>query len=185
MKASYPVLALIAAVSLAITPKAPAEVYRVVDSEGRVTFTDQPPADNEQMQPVSIQQPNTQPALKAPETKSSGKTSSVSVYDSVRIVQPGADSTIPPGQLDLIVQISTSPAIALNHRIQLLFDGAPWGDPAAATSFVIDNLIRGSHQLQAQVINDIGEVIASSPSVTIYVKRGSRLNQGPKPGPAN
>ncbi|WP_461480586.1 DUF4124 domain-containing protein [Porticoccus sp.] len=159
---------------------AAAQVYKTVDEQGNVTYTDKPPSDDNTAEPVDLPAINTQPALQ-PRPAESKKTAEIG-YKEVSILAPAQDATIPPGQLNVVVQIFLEPALKPGHRVQLLHNGSPYGEPAYATSFSIDSLIRGEHSLQAQIIDENGAVVAQSGSRTIHVKRASALNNPAKPG---
>ncbi len=165
-------LALVCAASL----PAMAEVYKTVDEDGNVTYTDNPAAKEGKVEAVKLPAVNTQPALKTTTDKTK-KSEASSGYKEVSILSPAQDATIPPGQLNVVVQVFMEPALQPGHLIQLLHNGQPYGDAAYATSFSIDQLIRGEHNVQAQVIDEKGNTVASSGSVTFYVKRASPLNR--------
>ncbi|WP_461517384.1 DUF4124 domain-containing protein [Porticoccus sp.] len=154
---------------------ASAEVYKTVDDQGNVTYTDNPPSDGKTVEPVDLPAINTQPGLQPP-ASARKKPAENSGYADVSILAPAQDATIPPGQLNVVVQIFLEPALKAGHRVQLLHNGQAYGEPAYATSFSIDSLIRGEHTLKAQVVDENGAVIAQSGSVTIHVKRTSIQN---------
>jgi len=162
-----------------------ADIYRIVDSEGHVTFTDRPPAEDPAAAPVDLKQTNTQPAAGPAQPAKTTKPASGSGYETVQILQPENDSTVPPGQLDMVVQAATNPELAAGHLLQLLYDGAPWGAPVSATSFLIDNLTRGSHHLQVLVVDENNNTLAQSSSVVIHVVRTSILNPNNPSNPKN
>jgi len=166
----------IAIALILVTPCALGEIYKIIDPKtGKVTYTDTPPADgqgnavNLDLPPVNTQQhtPSSPPASVAEQD-----TKEV-VYRDLEIVQPADDSTIPPGQLDLVVQIKASPLLQTGHRVRFLLNDRALGAPISGTSLVIDELIRGSHQIRAQILDNDGRVLKESAPVTIHVKRGS------------
>lgn len=160
-----------------------AEIYKVVDDQGNVTFTDSPPSDSK-ANPVSLPPANTQPAMEItppPEEPAETNTDKPVAYDKVVIVQPKNDATVPPGQLTQIVQVKTSPTLQAGHRLRIMLDGKPVAPPSATSSIVLDDLLRGAHQLEAQVLNEEDRIVARSVPVTFYVHRASRLiNPGKK-----
>ncbi|TNE83299.1 MAG: DUF4124 domain-containing protein [Gammaproteobacteria bacterium] len=183
MSLGYRLLAALALLSAMALPAA-AQVYKQVDEHGNVTYTDNPPADEKGAEPLKLPAINTQPALQ-PKPKPSKKASESSGYEEVSILSPAQDATIPPGQLNVVVQVFLKPALKPGHLVQLLHNGQPQGEPAYATSFSIDQLIRGEHSLQARVVDEEGTVIASSSAITIHVKRASRLNKPAAKGNSN
>lgn len=162
--------------TLAISPVVMAEVYKVVDKEGKVTYTDKPPAPGTG-NPVNLPPINTRPGIEPPPPEEQIPAAEISEYRRVAIVQPQAGITIPPGQLDLVIQVGIEPALQPGHLVEILMNGRSLGRPAAATSMRIENLERGTHRIEAIIINAEGRRIAASQSVEFFVKRASRLNQ--------
>ena len=159
-----------------------AEVYRIVDEEGKVTFTDKPPHGASTKEKVHLPTANIQPALKtAPVVKT--VEDEIDGYHEIAILTPTQDTTIPPGQETVAVQVNLKPTLKAGHLIQLLFSGQPYGLPTATTSFSIGSLIRGENSVQVQVIDTEGNVIGHSNTVTIHIKRGSALHPNNKPSP--
>jgi len=168
-------LLVIVAAGLALgmsTASAATEVYRVVDSEGRVTYTDSPAPDTPS-EPVELPPLNTREPVELPveaEPLESEESAAVP-YTRSRIVQPKQDQTIPPGQLDLVVQLELEPRLQTGHLVKLFHNGKPVGDPLSGTSFVLTDLIRGQHQVWAEVVDAQGKRRAKSDPVTFHVKR--------------
>lgn len=170
--------------ALALATAAPAtlgeDVYRVVDPcTGKVTYTDTPPEDASNSEQVKVPQPNTQQAVRVPEALLSDdeeETDEAVDYASVEIARPRPETTIPPGQLDLVVQVKTDPPLQDQHLVRVLWDGEPVADPASTTSVVISDMVRGTHRLQAQVVDGDGNVLGASDTIEVYVRRHSRLN---------
>ena len=169
---------------LMAAPVSAGSVYKTVDEEGNVSYTDNPPSEGDRAEPVDLPAINTQPALEV-KLKPKEQPPKETGYKEVSILSPAQDATIPPGQRNVVVQVFLEPALKPSHRVQLLHNGNPHGQPAFATSFTIDELIRGMHTLQAQVVDESDAVVASSQTVTIHVKRASRLNNPGKQGPLN
>lgn len=165
----------IALLVLMLSLGAAAQVYRTVDEQGNVKYTDQPPANDPSAEELQLPSVNTQPALSPSKPSNESEKEDIG-YKEVAILSPAQDSTIPPGQLEVVVQVFLEPALKTGHRVQLLHNGQPHGSAAPATSFVIDSLIRGEHTLQAQVIDGTDNPIGQSDTVTIHVKRHSILH---------
>jgi len=158
--------------SFSLAFSASADIYRIVDEEGKVTFTDKPPHDAPTKEKVHLPTANIQPALKTIPTVKTVQ-EEIEGYQKIAILTPTHDMTIPPGHETLTVQVGLSPALKRGHFVQLIFDGNPLGSPTAATSFNIDSLIRGEHSIQIQIVDSKQKIIGTSNTNTIHVKRGS------------
>lgn len=169
------IVALIAMVAGAWCSNVAAEVYKVIDpATGKIIFTDTPPT-GQQREAIDLPDVNTQQATKPPPESDPIPSTQVG-YKRITIVQPGNDTTIPPGQLDVVIQVATQPSLQEGNLIRILFDGKPLGKASSSTSHVINQLERGAHQIVAQVIDNQGRVLKQSTATTIHVKRA----QAPK-----
>ncbi|MCK9503072.1 MAG: DUF4124 domain-containing protein [Porticoccaceae bacterium] len=157
---------------------ASAEVYKVVDPKtGKVLYTDTPPANYKPSDSVKLPPVNTQPATDIPEKSPATDAEPAPIrYETLAILQPRDDVTIPPGQLDVVVQTKAEPELQEGHLIRILFNNEPVASPSSTSSVVIGNLNRGSHQIQAQIIDAEGKILISSKTIIIHVKRASVKN---------
>jgi Domain of unknown function (DUF4124) len=151
-----------------------AEVYRVINEDGSVSYTDNPPAGDPTVESVSLPPINTQPAL---ETKTVVKKvadkEEFAGYNQISILSPASGTTIPPGHQEIPVEISLEPSLHSGHLIQLMFNGQPYGPPTTSTLFNINSVARGEHSIQARVLDSERNTVGQSNSVTVYVKRHS------------
>lgn len=175
MKGTKLFLALIA---LSAACYAIAEVYRVVNADGSVTYTDNPPAGDPTVESVDLPTINTQPGLQMPSMakKADDKESEEFAGYEVRIVSPAPGATIPPGYEQIPVKVSTAPGLQQGHLIQLMSNGQPYGSPSSRTSFSISPLIRGEHSIQAMILDSNNDVVGQSGTTTVHVKRHSIQN---------
>ncbi len=154
------------------TEKANADnVFKQVDDQGHITFTDNPTANSESSE-VKLAPINTQPALVRPSALPETPTDAVEVpYTMSRITQPGSNSTVTPGQRTITVQISLKPDLQDGHLVKLYHNGHLYGTPSSSTSYSLSNLIRGLHQVRAEIIGEDGKKKASTQTVNFHVKR--------------
>lgn len=157
-------------------------VYRVIDAQGRVSYTDTPPKDGS-AEPVILKEANTQPAMDARKT-AAPTAESAATYTRSEITSPANDSTVPPGQLNVGVQLHLEPALQPGHRVQFYLDDQPQGPAAAATAITLGDLYRGSRTIYATVVDANGARVTQSNSVVIHVKRHAvKKSTPPKPKP--
>lgn len=147
------------------------EVYKVVDGTGSVTYTDTPPAESSASK-LELPSINQIPATEAGEPTEAEIAESVFAgYSRIEIAEPGNNSLIYYDQQQVTVRLALTPVLQEGHLVQFMLDGYPHGRPAPETGHTIDNLQRGSHNLQARVINAQGELVGRSRPVTIHVQR--------------
>jgi hypothetical protein len=158
--------------SLSVACYAVAEVYRVIDENGTVTYTDNPPAGDPSVESVKLPAINTQPAPNIPVTVKKVD-AEVTNYQAITIVAPAQGATIPPGHQDVTVKMALTPPLQDGHQIQFLFNGQHHGPLTTSTTINIDSLVRGEHSIKAQVLDSENNIIGQSNNITIYVKRHS------------
>ncbi|OUS14948.1 hypothetical protein A9Q88_12780 [Gammaproteobacteria bacterium 50_400_T64] len=162
-------------------------VYRVIDENGEITFTDSPPT-NIKAEAVNLPTTNiATPSIPAKkEGEDGGESTDETAYTSARIIQPANKATIPPGQSDVVVQLSLKPSLQTEHLVQIYIDGKKQGSAIASTTFTLTNLNRGQHKVFAKVIGTDKKSKAKTQTVTFYVKQHSSNKQKkgpPKPSP--
>jgi hypothetical protein len=148
-----------------------AEVFKQVNPDGSVTFTDKPKSKDET--PVPLQPMSTFKAPKAPPISSSAKAQPAAVeYTSVSITSPGNEDTIRDNTGNLTVTASVTPGLQSGHKMVLLDNGKSLGESASG-SFELSNIDRGAHTLYVQIQDSSGEALITSEPVTVYLHRRS------------
>ncbi len=148
-----------------------AQVYKHVDENGNVTFTDKPP---EGSQKIEIRPTNTSappPVIAYPAQEATVEVAAVKY--SLEITSPNNDTIIPRGPGNFSVSASITPSLQGGHKLQLLLDGVPEGEPQSHSSWALTNVFRGSHLLEVKLLNEKGKEMAKSGPVTVYVFRPS------------
>lgn len=168
---------------LALGAAATAQVYRVVDEDGRVTYTDRPPTEG--AEPVEVRVPNTSPPPPSgvfPEPRQE-PASEPEVSYLVSVTSPPDETIIPRGPGNFSVSASVSPRLQQGHQLQLLLDGEPRQEPKTSGLWDLTNVFRGEHQLTVAVVNKDGKQLGISEPVTVYVFRPSSNFNRPRPTP--
>ncbi|SET36241.1 MULTISPECIES: DUF4124 domain-containing protein [Marinobacter] len=174
MKAQF----LIAAVATAfLSLPAQAEVYRQVDKDGNVTFTDDPQGKAERLDV----KPVTTITMPKPETvrkqmkEDDGEIGDQDAYDSVTFLAPNDDEAFHSGSGNVQFQVASDPALRRGHRFEITLDGQPVGQTSSGTVSV-SNVFRGTHKAGVNVINAEGERVFTGDSITFTIHRPSVLN---------
>ena len=158
----------------AATAAAAQSVYRVVDEDGNVTFTDTPPSGAvAEVQPLNA--PNTTPAISIPGQPSDDDTAPQSTdamveYDT-RITSPADQSTIPMGPGNFVVQVAVRPGLGTGEQLVLTLDGEPVSAPQRTSSWQLTNVFRGEHRLQVLRLDANGARQHASAEQVVYVMR--------------
>lgn len=161
---------------LTIATAATAEVYKTVDKQGRVTYTDLPPADT-QAKVVELPHINSLPPTESTESVSPRVTQNAPSEYEVAIVKPEDGTTLTPGERSIEVSVSVNQNLEENlfsYRI----DGEVIEETSSDT-ITLEEPGRGERKLTVSVINAEGEVLASSPPITLIVLRPTILQKKP------
>jgi len=160
--------------SLACTAAVAATVYKWVDENGVVHFSDQP---HENAEKVQLKAPQTYSAPKtpapAPQAPQQGASKSAPAYQTCVVSEPVNDqvymntSTVTAGVL-------TQPAVRPGDTAIVTLDGqrVP-GVPANGGQFTISPVDRGTHSIQMTVQDLSGATVCSSAAVTFHVHQPS------------
>lgn len=151
-----------------------ATVYRWVDENGVVHYSDQP---HENAEKVHVAAPQTyKPTPVAPGAGSQAAPSTANAYQSCQVTAPANDDTF-PNAYSVTVAVQVNPQVRDGDQVALLLDGAQVPKfPTVGGSFTIDPVDRGQHTLQAVVRDGNGKVVCQSPSVTFTILQPSSLN---------
>lgn len=154
-----------------------AQIYKTTDAQGNVSYSDQPPASG-QAEQVQLRETNTAPPPEvqdspAESTAEDSATQPAAISYEIEITAPANETTIPMGPGNFDVQAKVSPAPQLGAMLQLYLDGGPYGAPQQGTSWSLSNVFRGAHDLTVAVVNRVGERLAESEPVRVYVLRPS------------
>jgi uncharacterized protein DUF4124 len=167
-----------------------ASIYKTIDKDGNVIFTDVPPKDDSET--VKLETYNTYKAVTPPAAPTSvtqvpaeqSEEVAGTRYEVLSIATPRPDESIRENAGNLIITVSTTPEIATTegHSLEVLLDGKVMSSGSDKT-IALTNVDRGTHQLSAQITNSDGDVLITSPAVEFHMLRASRLNVPKNPAP--
>lgn len=166
---------------LALPLTVSAEVFRTVDEHGNVTFSDQPSKNAERVKlpPVPTYSAPPAPPITAGAPEQSDPDD---IYKSMRITSPENDAAVRENSGNLTVSLALQPGLsnAQGHRIQVYLNGSPVGEPGATTNFSLTNLDRGTHTLNAAVLDGKGRTLIESDIVTFHMMRVTAPRKQPR-----
>lgn len=168
---------IIALLSLLAAGGVLAQAYKWVDEDGVVHFSDRPREGAEQ---VELQRAPRRPA--SPPTTArraaAGQSQQDSAapqqpfrYESLTIGAPLAEETLWNIEGVLNVRLNLQPALQSGHRIRVYFDGEP--RMVNRTTFQINEVYRGVHNIQAEILDESGNLMIRSMPNRFYVQQNS------------
>ena len=168
-------------IALLLTTPLPAEIYRVVDKDGNVTFTDQPPDDGtEPMDLPDLSVIQTESAGKPYESPSAVQEEEASeamlvklrkTYSDFRILQPQNEETFWGTANTVVVSWGSETPLQAGMTVKLYVDGKPRDVSGSASTSL--QLERGTHQVHAELYGDGDQPLITTAKVTFFVKQAS------------
>lgn len=173
-----------------------AEVYKVVDEEGNVTYTDQAPADGAApMKLPELSIIHTDYQDKASESDAAAGTSDAAapapaeltprelrkMYRDFHITRPLPEETFWGTANTVVVSWGSSAALQPGMQVRVIVDGtAQEGTGDGMLALTLD---RGEHSVSADLLDDRGRKVMSTEKVTFFIKQHSVDAKAPKPTP--
>ena len=164
------------------------EIYKVVNPDGSVTFTDQKPSAGAQpveLKPLSVVETD----IQAPEAAIEEAPQELSVRELQRqfrdfhITQPQNEETFWGTSNSVVISWGASRPIPDNMTVALFVDGQRSEAPASGN--VSMTFERGEHQAYAELRDAGNRKIVTTPPVTFFVKQHSANFNRPVPTPRN
>lgn len=147
-------------------------VYKSVDEQGNVFFSDQPSANAEKLEVEAAPAIDFNQLSLPPRAKE--KVEDTATYQQVLILEPGNEQTIHDNPGNLTVLTVSEPILKQGHQIMLEMDGKPVS-VSRENTVKIENIDRGQHTLTARVVDADGNVLLSSRPTTFFMRRVSKL----------
>jgi len=167
--------------SLAAAGGQPA-IYRWVDENGTVHFSDAPPPGT-QAQPADLPQITIVPAKKIKpgnknseadkDDKQKDPQQTTATFADLRLVRPQPEENLWGTGGTVTAEVDFSGRLPRGYAIQFVLDGKAL-KPVRKKIYVIREVIRGEHSLYAQIIEiKSGKVMAKTDPVTFYLKQAT------------
>lgn len=150
-----------------------AELYRGLDAEGNVVYSDTPFEDAEAFTPPPISVMD-KPKAKTEESAGEGEKSEEFKYISFDITSPTNNQTI-RNEPELAVNLSLKPGLNTeeNHSIWLLLDDKPVIKKSQSLTLQLGRIDRGAHKLQAQVRTNDGKIVLRTRTTVVFIHQTS------------
>ena len=155
--------------ALAIPLTEATTIYKTVDDNGNVIFTDTQPTD-QPGETVNLRPLTPMPSLSPSRPIPTSITEPTrKLYSRFTITRPDHNATI-RDQETITVNIATSPRVLFGHTVRLRLNGKVVAESRRQSTFELKEVERGSHTLTAEIVDSQQQVIRST-SHTIFVHR--------------
>jgi hypothetical protein len=170
-----------------------AQVYKTVDEDGNVTYTDQPPKDGSkpiELRPISIiEAPTYETAPRADEAAAEGedgKKMSLKYlrknYQDFAIVSPRPEESVWHPDGPVAVAWNARYQLQIGMKVTVYMDG---NKQVTTTDQIIpiSDLDRGEHTVTAELTDSRNRKIATAQPVTFFIQRPGLNTNRPRPRP--
>jgi hypothetical protein len=156
-----------------------AQAYRWVDADGVVHFSDRPQPGAQEIElpePNTVSVRRTDPRGRAtPPDNSDAPDEPASqqafAYSTLAIRSPKAEETLWNIEGVLNVSLDLQPGLQPDHQVRVFFDGK--SQTVNGTSFQLQEVWRGEHSLQVEVLDASGKMLIRSRSNRFYVQQNT------------
>ncbi len=150
------------------------EAYRWVDEDGVVHYSDRPREGAEIIvlptpNVATMRRPSQRPVVGDQEDEPDDEPGTA--YTSIEIVSPDAEETLWNIEGVLNVSVALEPGLQPGHQVRAYFDGRM--QPVSGTSFQLQEVWRGVHNIQVEVVDATGNVMIRSQPNRFYVQQNT------------
>jgi len=165
-------------ISLACSVAFATTVYKWVDDNGVIHYSDQPHPNAQKLQVQGVQTYSSSAAsVRAPAESESGS-APANPYKGCAIAQPLDQQNLPNAQ-SVFIRVAADPVPRGADRIYLTMDGQGLnGGQATGLSFNVTPIDRGAHTVSAQIRGPDGTILCQTPNVTFYVQQPNLFSPG-------
>jgi hypothetical protein len=147
-----------------------AEIYKTVDKQGRIVYTDQPPA-NTQAKIVELPSINSLPPTQVtPAYNTAPNAGALELHYQVNISSPVSGVTLQADERNLAVAVGLDQALQTGDMLAYFLDGVLLEKTTNLTITLVEPP-RGEHKLHVEVMSKYGKSLGQSAPVTIVVMR--------------
>ena len=161
---------------LLIGTAAHAELYKKVDEQGNITYSDVPSGAAKPVQPPGLTTYGTPNQHKQTSKKPAdpAKAAAATVYTALAIANPVNNEALRDNSGTVTVKITLAPQLDTKsgHKLIALLDQKPAAE-AQAGEIALKDVERGAHALKVQVTDATGHVLKESAEINFQLHRGS------------
>lgn len=150
-------------------------VYRWVDENGQVNYSDRPGPGAVPIEvPAGAPSPDPGPASPPAQARAmDAQPSAAPGYETFAVLEPAPLDTLWGTGGKVGIAIGISPDLQPGHRVGLYLDGERAGLASRATRFEIEAVARGEHTVRAVILDAADRELQQSAPVTFFVQQTS------------
>jgi hypothetical protein len=149
-------------------------IYKSLDAEGNVVYSDTPSIGAEKITPPPITTVKSGPVLKPEQPAAEDKDKKAPTsYTSFSILQPVNDITIWDNQGSIPVSLKLEPELDTDngHGVWVYIDGRAMVKQSPSLIQPISGIERGTHQIRAEIRDGAGKVLKRTKTISVHLKK--------------
>ena len=164
-----------------VAPSVVGDIYKTVDKDGNVVFTDVP---TDRAEAVKLNKTSEYTPVEEVKTTAQARRENhiygdeeepkIISYESVSIVTPKHDEFFRDNEGSVSISVTSEPKLAKDHEYELLLDGKAF-KKGTGKRYALGNVDRGSHELVVRILDESGEVLAESAPSAFHMHRVSAI----------
>lgn len=162
---------LIAIAGLLCAANVSAELYKWIDQDGGVHYTDKRPDDSAQQQELSGY------LSRISNKKKPEVAEDENPYTAFTIASPGQGDTVRNEGSTMDIVVNIDPPLTVKHFLQIYLDGLEVGEKTKSTELTLQQLKKGTHRLQAKIIDEAGQIISTTEEVTFMFRKPADMTK--------
>ena len=154
-----------------------AQAYTWVDDDGVVHYSDRPEPGSKRIELPKSETPR-RPVAAPGSTAATASDEEPQgaepfAYETLEVATPAPEETLWNIEGVLNVSLALSPALQPGHQVRVYFDGN--ARTVSGTSFRVEEVYRGVHNIQAEVLDETGNLMIRSLPNRFYVQQNTIL----------
>jgi hypothetical protein len=140
------------------------EVYKTVDEDGNIIFTDRPTTNSEEIKLKELKTTETvKPSSSSSGSASRGKNTADFSYKKLFVSKPADGSSIRSNTGNVSISVNSEPSLRSGHRILITMNGKELSK-GTGKSVSLTNVDRGTHTVTVSIIDSSSNTIISTSS---------------------
>ncbi len=140
------------------------EVYKTVDEDGNIIFTDRPSTNSEEIKLKELKTTETvKPSSTSSSSTSRGKKTEDFSYKKLSVSNPADGSSIRSNSGNVSISVNSVPSLRSGHRILITMDGKELSK-GTSKSVSLTNVDRGTHTITVSIVDSSSNTIISASS---------------------
>ena len=146
-------------------------VYKWVDENGVIHYSDQPHANAQKLQVAGVQTYSAGASASSRASEPEEPAASANPYKGCAIAQPLPEQNLPNAQ-SVFVRVQSDPVPRPGDRIYITMDGQGLnGGQATGMSYNVTPIDRGAHTVAAQIRGSDSQILCQTPPITFYIQQ--------------